>query len=169
METPRLEDHGLSEAIVHEVRAREKRQFELFVRWTGGAVALVGLVLAVLVYSRSFGRSPFLGLVISPVLALLGAAISALPLSLICGAGVALLYPRHPLAKALERYEADTAHVRACDVCVLARDDHEVKEDVAYCARCGAWLCPACRRRYDLRAIAALKARGAGDGGAHAP
>jgi hypothetical protein len=159
MGPPRLEDHGLSEAIVEEVRAHERRQFELFLRVTGGGVAAVWAVLTVLAYSRSFERTPLLGLVASPLLALLGAAIAALPLAIICGSGVLLLYPRHPRAKALEQYEAATAHVRSCDVCVLARGDDGLKEGVAYCARCDAWLCPACRGRYDLRAIAALRAR----------
>lgn len=163
MGAPRLEDHGLSHAIVEEVRAHERRQFELFVRVTGGAIAVVWVVLTVLVYSRSFETMPFLGLAASSLLALLGAAIGALPLAIICGAGVLLLYPRHPRAQALERYETATAHVRRCDVCVLARGDNDVKEGVAHCARCNAWLCPACRGRYDLRAIAALRARA--DGG----
>jgi hypothetical protein len=148
MGPPRLEDHGLSEAIVEEVRAHERRQFELFVRVTGGGVAVVWVVLTFLAYSRSFERTPLLGLVASPLLALLGAAIAALPLAIICGAGVLLLYPRHPRARALEQYGA-----------AIARGDSDVKEGVAYCARCNAWLCPACRSRYDLRAIAALRAR----------
>jgi len=159
MGAPRLEDHGLSKAIVEEVRAHERRQFELFVRVTGGAVAVVWVILTILVYSRSFERTPILGLVASFLLALLGAVIAAFPLAIVCGAGVLLLCPRHPRAKAVEHYETATAQVRTCDVCVLARRDDGVKEDVSYCARCNAWLCPACRGRYDLRAIAALRAR----------
>lgn len=157
MTAPRLEDYGLSEAIVEEVRSRERTQFELFVRLTGGAAAVVWLLLTVFVYTHSFHRAPLLGLAVAPLLALVGAAITSLPLAIVCGLGTMVFYPRHPSASAVERYEADSASVRPCDVCVLARGDDRPQENVRYCARCGAWICPACRARYDLRAIAALR------------
>jgi hypothetical protein len=159
MGAPRLEEYGLSDEIVDEIRAREKRQFELFLRLTGTGAAVLWMIFTVFVYSHSFGRSPLLGLVAAPLLALVGATVGALPTAIVCGLGVLLLYPRHPKAGDLERYEADTSPVRECDVCVLARGDHRPREGVSYCARCDAWLCPDCRVRYDLRAIAALRAR----------
>jgi hypothetical protein len=72
------------------------------------------------------------------------------------------LAPRHPRARDLERYEAARAHVRPCDVCRLALGDDRPKQGVSFCPRCDAWVCESCRRRYDLRAIAALKRRGIG-------
>lgn len=159
MGAPRLEEYGLSETIVDHIRARERRQFELFVKVTGALSGVLWLLLTAWVYSHSFRQAPLLGLAAAPLLALVGAVVGALPLALVCGLGVLLLHRRHPKAGALERYEADVRDVRECDVCVLARGDHRVKDNVAYCARCDAWLCPDCRHRYDLRAIAALRAR----------
>jgi hypothetical protein len=43
-----------------------------------------------------------------------------------------------------------------CDVCRLIHHDDSLKA-VRYCQACGAWLCDACRTRYDMRALAALK------------
>jgi hypothetical protein len=159
MDAPRLEEYGLTEQLVDEIRARENRQFEVFVRVTAGGAALLWLVFTVFVYSHSSPRAPLLGLVAAPLLAMAGAVIASLPLGLVTGLAVLLLFPRHPRAKALEEYEKATAHVRPCDVCVLARGDHRPREGVSFCSRCGAWLCPQCRVRYDLRAIAALRAR----------
>jgi hypothetical protein len=159
MGQPRLEEYGLSEEIVDEIRARERRQFELFLRLTGGGVGTLWLLFTVFVYTHSYRQAPLLGLVAAPVLALAGALIGALPVAIICGLGLLLLCPRHPKAAALERYENEVHPPRECDVCVLARGDHALREGVSYCARCGAWICPDCRMRYDLRAIAALRAR----------
>jgi hypothetical protein len=159
MGVPRLEEYGLSEEIVDEIRAREQQQFELFLKLTGGGAAVLWVLFTVYVYSHSFRQAPLLGLAAAPVLALVGAVVGALPVAIGCGLGILLLYPRHPMARALERYEADTTPLHRCDVCVLARGDLRTKEGVVFCARCDAWLCPDCRVRYDLRAIAALRAR----------
>jgi hypothetical protein len=153
-----LESFGLTPQLVEEIRLRDRRQFELFVRITLGGAVVVWVVLALLVYSHSFAQAPLLGLVVAPLLAGLGAVIGALPIALVCGAAILVLYPRHPKAAALDEYEAVHARTRSCDVCVLVRGDSRPRRDVAYCARCHAWLCPDCRRRYDLRAIAALRA-----------
>jgi hypothetical protein len=159
-EAAALESYGLSPELVDEIRARDRRQFELFVRIVLGGAGLLWVVLGVLVYSRSYGQAPLLGLIVAPLLAGLGAAIGALPIALLGGAAILVFYPRHPKAGALDRYEAAHARTRPCDVCILVRGDRRPRDDVAYCARCDAWLCPDCRGRYDLRAIAALRARG---------
>jgi len=44
-----------------------------------------------------------------------------------------------------------------CDVHVLLHGDHEDR-DVRHCDACDANLCVECRTRYDLRAVAAIKA-----------
>jgi hypothetical protein len=161
-DTAPLESYGLSPELVDRIRARDRRQFELFVRVTLGGAALLWIVLVLLVYSHAFAQAPLLGLLVAPILAGLGAVIGALPIAVIGGATILVFYPRHPKAAALERYEAAHARLRSCDVCVLVRGDHRPRQDVTYCARCDAWLCPDCRGRYDLRAIAALRARGGG-------
>lgn len=45
---------------------------------------------------------------------------------------------------------------RECDVCVLLHGDRGLKM-VTYCGLCESWLCRRCQKRYDLRAIAAIK------------
>ena len=161
MARPLPADFGLSEAAIEEIRTRDRKQAHLFVRlllWAGGAL---WLVLSGLVYARSMRTAPLPGLLLAPLLGGLGAVIGALPLAILSAALSWLSYPRHPKAGALERYEAASVGIRGCDVCRLARGDDTLKEGVTYCGRCGAWICPDCRARYDLRAIAALKrARG---------
>jgi hypothetical protein len=157
MAGPRPEDFGLSERLIDEIRARERKQGELFVYLLVRGVALAFVVLAFWIYTRSFGRAPLAGLLVAPLLGALGAAIAGLPIAVLSALFSWFLHPRHPLAQALERYEAATAGIRVCDVCRLARGDETPREGVAYCGRCGAYLCPDCRQRYDLRAIAALK------------
>ena len=78
----------------------------------------------------------------APLLGGLGAVIGGLPIAILGAVVSWLAYPRHPQAGALERYEAATAGIRVCDVCRLARGDGTPKEGVAYCGRCGAWICP---------------------------
>jgi len=159
MDAARLADpHELPDAVIEEIRARDQRQLELFLKLTGGGALVLWVFLSFFVYSHSFGRSPVLGLFVAPLLAVLGAVIGGLPIAFACGIAVLVLYPRHPEAGALERYEAAHSRTRPCDVCVLVRGDHAPRSGVAYCARCDAWLCPDCRGRYDLRAIAALRA-----------
>jgi hypothetical protein len=168
MARPRPADFGLTEGTIEEIRARDQKQTQLFINvllWGCGAL---WVVLTVLVYANSLRKAPLLGLVMAPVLGGLGAAIGGLPVALLAAVASLLAYPKHPKSGALERYEAATAGIRICDVCRLARGDETPKEGVAFCGRCSAWVCPDCRRRYDLRAIAALKrerARG-GDSGA---
>jgi hypothetical protein len=158
-------DFGLTPAVIEEIRDRDRRQARLLVDLILRGCGVVWVVLTVLVYASSARRSPILGLLLAPLLGGLGAVIAALPLALLSGIVAWLVYPRHPMVSAFERYEAATAGIRVCDVCRLARGDDTLKEQVSYCARCGAWLCPDCRRRYDLRAIAALKQRaGLGQG-----
>jgi hypothetical protein len=155
-------DFGLTEGLIEEIRARDERQARLFARFLIGGCGALWLALTALVYAYSAHRAPVLGLVMAPVLGALGAVIGGLPIAILGGIVSWLSFPRHPQAGALERYETATAGIRTCDVCRLARGDDTPKEGVAYCGRCGAWICPECRRRYDLRAIAALKRGGAG-------
>ena len=150
-------DFGLTEKAIEEIRARDERQARLFARFLMGGCGALWLVFSALIYAHSARRAPLLGLVMAPLLGGLGAAIGGLPIAVLAGVVSWMAYPKHPLAAALESYEAATAGIRACDVCLLALGDGTPKEGVAYCGRCGAFLCPDCRRRYDLRAIAALK------------
>jgi hypothetical protein len=159
MAGPRPEDFGLSDAAIAEIRARDERQARLFVDLLLHGVGLVFGVLAVVLYVRGFSRSPISGLLVAPLLGALGAAVAGLPIAIASALFSWFLHPRHPLSGALERYEAATAGIRTCDVCRLARGDETAKEGVIWCGRCGAYVCPDCRGRYDLRAIAALKRR----------
>jgi hypothetical protein len=163
MPGPRPEDFGLSESLIDEIRDRDRRQAELFVYLMLRGVAAAFLLLAFWIYARSFARAPLAGLLVAPLLAALGAVIAGLPIAVLSALVSWFRYPRHPMSRVLERYEAATAGIRVCDVCRLARGDLAPKEGVTYCGRCGAYLCPECRQRYDLRAIAALK-RGQGGG-----
>jgi hypothetical protein len=158
-------EFGLTEAAIEEIRARDESQARLFARLLMGGCGALWLLFSVLIYAHSARRAPLLGLVMAPLLGGLGAAIGGLPIAVVGGIVSWLAYPRHPLTGALERYEAATAGIRVCDVCLLAGGDDTPKEGVAYCGRCGAWICPACRRRYDRRAIAALKRARAQDAG----
>jgi hypothetical protein len=169
---PAEEGDAIPDTVKEEIRTRDQAQLELFLKLTGSGALALWLVLTAFVYSHSFGRSPILGFLFAPLLAALGAAIATLPLAIACGVGVLVLYPRHRKAGVLERYEASHPRTRPCDVCVLARGDRSPRPGVAYCARCDAWLCPQCRGRYDLRAIAALRAtraRGAPPSGPATP
>ena len=150
-------EYGLTESTIQEIRARDERQAGLFVRFVLVGCGALWLTFTVLIYSYSARRAPLLGLAMAPLLAGLGAVIAGLPIAMLGGLFSWLVYPPHPMSAALERYEAATAGIRTCDVCLLALGDDTPKEGVAYCGRCGAWICPDCRRRYDLRAIAALK------------
>ena len=161
----RPEEFGLNESLIEEIRARDQKQAQLFVDLLMRGVAVVFLLLAFVIYARAFGKAPLSGLLIAPLLGAIAAVIAGLPIAILSALVSWFLYPRHPMSRVLERYEAATAGVRVCDVCRLARGDLTPKEGVAYCGRCGAYLCPDCRQRYDLRAIAALK-RGQGPGGA---
>ena len=158
-------DFGLTDEAIEEIRARDERQARLFARLLMGGCGALWLVFSALIYAHSATRAPLLGLVMAPLLGGLGAAIGGLPIAILGGVVSWVAYPKHPLAGALERYEEATAGIRVCDVCRLANGDETPKEDVAYCGRCGAWICPDCRRRYDLRAIAALKRAAAQRGG----
>lgn len=155
-------DFGLTEGAIEEIRARDERQALLFARFLLAGGGALWLLLTALIYIHSARRDPLLGLVMAPLLGGLGAVIGGLPIAILGAIVSWLAYPTHPQAGALERYEAATAGIRVCDVCRLACGDSTPKEGVIYCGRCGAWICPACRRRYDLRAIAALKRGGAG-------
>jgi hypothetical protein len=165
MAQPLPGDFGLTEEAIEEIRARDQRQTRLFIGLLLWGCGAIWVVLTALVYANSVRKAPLLGLVVAPALAGLGAVIGGLPMAILAAVVSLLAYPKHPKAAALERYEAATAGVRACDVCRLARGDETPKEGVAYCGRCGAWLCENCRRRYDLRAIAALKRERARSGG----
>jgi hypothetical protein len=160
-------DFGLTEEMIAEIRARDEKQARLFVRFLMGGCGALWVVLTGLIFTHSAPGAPLVGLVMAPLLGGLGAAIGGLPIAILGGAVSWLTYPRHPRAGALEAYEEATAGIRVCDVCLLAMGDDTPKDGVIYCGRCGAWICPTCRRRYDLRAIAALKrarAQGAGVG-----
>lgn len=158
-------DFGLTEKTIDEIRARDERQARLFARLLMGGCGALWLALTALVYGYAVRRAPLLGLVMAPLLGGLGAVIGGLPIAILGGIVSWLRYPPHPKAAALERYEAATAGIRPCDVCRLAQGDTTPREGVTYCGRCGAWICPACRGRYDLRAIAALKRGRAPEGG----
>jgi len=153
----RLADFGLTESTIDEIRARDQGQGRLFARVLTGGCGALWLVLTALIYSYAVRRAPILGLAMAPLLGAIGAVIGAPPIAALGALVSWLVYPRHPKARALERYETAAAAFRACDVCRLAQADTTPKEGVIYCGRCDAFLCPACRRRYDLRAIAALK------------
>jgi hypothetical protein len=166
MAVPRPEDFGLSERLIEEVRANDRRQGEVFVYLLLRGVGAAFLALTAWIYARSFAHAPLGGLLVAPLLGALGAAIAGLPIAVLSALVSWLLHPRHALSGALERYEAATADVRVCDVCRLAKGDASPKPGVAWCSRCGAWLCPVCRDRYDLRAIAALKRAAGGSASA---
>jgi len=155
-------DFGLTEKTIEEIRLRDEKQAHLFVHLLLRGCGIIWLVLSVLIYANSARRAPLLGLVMAPLLGGLGAAIGGFPVAVLSAVVSWIVYPRHPKAPALERYEAATVGIRVCDVCRLARGDDTLKEGVTYCGRCGAWICPDCRGRYDLRAIAALKRSRAG-------
>jgi hypothetical protein len=152
-------DFGITEKAIEEIRLRDEKQAQMFVRLLGRGCGILWLVLTVLIYANSARSAPLLGLVMAPFLGGVGAVIGGLPIAVVSAVVSWIVYPRHPKASALERYEAATAGIRVCDVCRLARGDDTLKEGVSYCGRCGAWICPDCRGRYDLRAIAALKRR----------
>ena len=154
--------YGLTEGLIREIRARDRRQADLFVRIVVGTLGTLWLTFTVLVYLYASRRAPLLGLVMAPLLAALGAVIAGLPVAMVGGLLSWLAYPPHPMSAALERYEAATVGIRTCDVCRLARGDSAPKNAVSFCGRCDAWICPECRRRYDRRAIAALKRGAAG-------
>ena len=163
MPAPLPAEFGLTEGTIREIRARDERQADLFVRVVLGSLGGLWLTFTVLIYAYSARRAPLLGLVMAPLLAGLGAVIAGLPIAMVGGLLSWLVYPPHPMSAALERYEAATVGVRTCDVCRLARGDSTPRKGVSYCGRCDAWMCPECRRRYDRRAIAALRRR-AGSG-----
>jgi hypothetical protein len=161
-------DFGLTESLIEEIRARDQKQARLFVDLLLSGCGVLWLALTVLVYANSARKAPLLGLLMAPLLGGLGAVIGGLPIAILSAVVSWLVHPRHPKTAALERYEAATAGIRVCDVCRLACGDSTPKEGVVYCGRCGAWICPECRRRYDLRAIAALKRGRAGAAPGHA-
>ncbi len=154
--------YGLTEATIREIRTRDRRQADLFVRIVVGTLATLWLTFTVLIYLHASRRAPLLGLVMAPLLGGLGAVIAGLPVAMVGGLLSWLAHPPHPMSAALERYEAATAGIRTCDVCLLAKGDSMPKSGVSFCGRCDAWICPECRRRYDRRAIAALKRGTAG-------
>jgi hypothetical protein len=154
---------GLTEAAIEDIRLRDRRQARLFVALLSRGVLVLWLVLSAWVYSRSYRGAPLLGLLMAPLLGGLAAMIGGLPLAILSAVVSWFRHPPHPQAGALERYEAASVGIRVCDVCYLARGDGTVKERVSYCGRCGAWICPDCRQRYDLRAIAALKRAALGE------
>jgi hypothetical protein len=160
-------DFGLTESAIDEIRARDQGQARLFARVLTGGCGALWLVLTALIYGYAVRRAPLLGLAMAPVLGGIATVIGAPPIAILGALVSWLVYPRHPKARALERYEAAAAGFRPCDVCRLAQGDSTPREGVTYCGRCEAWICPACRRRYDLRAIAALK-RGRAPGGSSA-
>lgn len=155
------DDFGLTDATIEEIRARDEKQAQLFVRLLLWGCGALWLVLTLLIYVHSVARAPWIGLVVAPILGGMGTGIGGLPIAVLSAIASWLAYPKHPKAGALERYEAATAGIKVCEVCRLARGDDTPKEGVVYCGRCGAWICPECRSRYDLRAIAALR-RGRG-------
>jgi hypothetical protein len=162
-------DFGLTEAAIAEIRARDRRQADLFVRIVLVTLGTLWLIFTVLIYVYSSRRTPLLGLVMAPLLGAVGAFIAGLPVAMVGGLLSWLAHPPHPMSAALERYEAATVGIRTCDVCRLARGDSTPRNGVSYCGRCDAWICPECRRRYDRRAIAALKRGVTGGPDAGAP
>ncbi len=159
MARPLPEDYGLTRNLIDEIRSRDEKQAELFVRVLLGGCGALWLALTLLIYAHTARRASLMSIAVPPLLGALGAGIGGLPVAILSAVVSWLVHPKHPRAAALEKYEAASAGIRVCDVCRLARGDDTLKDGVAYCGRCGAWICPDCRRRYDLRAIAALKRR----------
>lgn len=158
------EDFGLTDGLIEEIRARDERQARLFVRLVIWGCGGLWLLFTLLVYAHAPGRASLQRVLVPPLLGALGAGIGSLPVAVLSAAISWLVHPRHPKADACERYEAARAGFRPCEVCRLARGDETPREGVSYCGRCGAWICPECRSRYDLRAIAALKRRAGSKG-----
>lgn len=159
MKAPELADYGLTDSLVEEIHARERRAFQLFVRLLIGGCSILWVLLTAVTYTHWTRRSPFLGLLVASFFALVATFFAGLPVAAMSALFSIIAFPRHPQASALERYELAASRVRTCDVCVLARGDHSLKDGVTYCGKCAAWICGACRSRYDFRAIAALRRR----------
>lgn len=159
MKKPDLGDYGLTEQLVEQIRDRERREFRLFVRLLIGGCSVLWAFLTAVTYVYWTRRSPLLGFLAASFFALIATFFGGLPVAAASALLSIIVFPRHPRASALERYERAASRLRACDVCVLARGDHGLKDDVSYCGTCAAWICGACRNRYDVRAIAALRRR----------
>jgi hypothetical protein len=159
MGIPRLDDFGLDEALVAAIREQElrrRRAFTQILAWGSLAIWICWSALLHLLWLKTGGLAR---LALALALGLIPALFAALPLSVVAAIACSVFWPRHRQAVQLDRYEEACGHVRPCDVCILALQDASPKADVHYCPPCEAWICESCRRRYDLRAIAALKRR----------
>ena len=157
MTLARLAEFGLNEATLTEIRSAEERRARVFKRLLLVLCGLLWAALTAALYGRWGRGGPLLGLLGAALFAAMGAALGALPLGLLAAAASWLAAPPHPKAADLDRYEAARSQRRVCEVCALVRGNETPRHDVAFCARCNAWLCESCRRRYDLRALAALR------------
>ncbi len=78
-------EYGLTEGTIAEIRARDRRQADLFVLIVVGTLGTLWLIFTVLVYVHAARRAPLLGLVMAPLLGGLGAVIAGLPVAMVAG------------------------------------------------------------------------------------
>jgi len=159
MGIPRLSDFELDEALVDAIREQEARRRRAFTQITVWGSLTIWICWSTLLYLLWLKTDSPARLALSLALGLIPAVFALVPLSVLATFACSLFWPRHRQAAQLDRYDEARGHVRPCDVCIMALQDRSPKADVHFCPRCDAWICEACRHRYDLRAIAALKRR----------
>jgi len=159
MGIPQLADFGLDEALAESIRAQDGRRRRGFTRIMAWGTLVIWLCWSAGLYFLWLSRGSSARLALALLFGLVPAGFAVLPLSVVASIASSLFWPRHPKGAALDRYDEARGHVRPCDVCTMALGDASPKADVYFCPTCDAWICGACRRRYDLRAIAALKRR----------
>jgi hypothetical protein len=159
MGIPQLRDFGLDEALAESIRGQDARRRRAFTAIMAWGSLVIWVCWSAALYFLWLKTGPLARLALALLLGLIPAGLAAVPLSVVATIASSLFWPRHAKAADLDRYDEARGHVRSCDVCILALGDAGPKADVYFCPSCDAWICEACRRRYDLRAIAALKRR----------
>jgi hypothetical protein len=159
MAVPDPRDVGLDADLVREIRSRDATRRKVFARAMASGFGVIWVCWSIGLYVLWLRGGGAAHLALAILLGLIAAALGSIPLSMLTAIASTILLPRHARSGDLDRYDAAVGNVRPCDVCVLAMGDHAPKPRVSFCPRCDAWVCESCRRRYDLRAIAALKQR----------